>query len=226
MLECNDDQIVSALGRLKERDLGIPLLRAGGLKHREIAEGVGTTTGSVGTLLRSALAIVQQEHPEATQPTPRRSIEETASAPVPPPAVTEAAAPPAPAVVVETTPPPAAVVTATPPPATPAAALLELLNLLWSIDPAVAALTKEREALATRQEHTSWSERGSAIVDLLELRSRVLRICYPGRVELTANGYAEVRTILNADERRERNRERYHRGRAEMARETEVASHA
>lgn len=68
-----------------------------------------------------------------------------------------------------------------------------LLPLLWSMDRAVTSLTREREALHRRHEHQSWSEAGAAIIDLVELRSELLRICYPGRIELTEKGYAVVR---------------------------------
>jgi RNA polymerase sigma-70 factor (ECF subfamily) len=44
-----------ALGALPERDQAILLMREEGFAHREIAEAVGTTTGSVGTLIARAL---------------------------------------------------------------------------------------------------------------------------------------------------------------------------
>lgn len=43
------------LGRLDERDRVILLMREEGFTHREIAEAVGTTTGSVGTMIARAL---------------------------------------------------------------------------------------------------------------------------------------------------------------------------
>lgn len=44
-----------ALTSLSERDRSILLMREEGFAHREIAEAVGTTTGSVGTLIARAL---------------------------------------------------------------------------------------------------------------------------------------------------------------------------
>lgn len=44
-----------ALDALSERDQAILLMREEGFAHREIAEAVGTTTGSVGTLIARAL---------------------------------------------------------------------------------------------------------------------------------------------------------------------------
>lgn len=44
-----------ALAALSERDQAILLMREEGFAHREIAEAVGTTTGSVGTLIARAL---------------------------------------------------------------------------------------------------------------------------------------------------------------------------
>jgi RNA polymerase sigma-70 factor (ECF subfamily) len=44
-----------ALDALSEKERQALLMREEGFKHREIAEAVGTTTGSVGTLLRRAL---------------------------------------------------------------------------------------------------------------------------------------------------------------------------
>lgn len=49
------DGIRAALAALPERDRTILLMREEGFKHREIAEAVGTTTGSVGTLIARAL---------------------------------------------------------------------------------------------------------------------------------------------------------------------------
>lgn len=50
-----------ALDRLPLRDRTILLMREEGFRHREIAEVVGTTTGSVGTLIARALDKVRQE---------------------------------------------------------------------------------------------------------------------------------------------------------------------
>lgn len=48
-------RVQRALNALTERERSIVLLRAEGLRHREIAEAVGTTTGSVGTMAARAL---------------------------------------------------------------------------------------------------------------------------------------------------------------------------
>jgi RNA polymerase sigma factor (sigma-70 family) len=45
----------AALAALTERDRTVLLLREEGLTHREIAAAVGTTTGSVGTIIARAL---------------------------------------------------------------------------------------------------------------------------------------------------------------------------
>jgi RNA polymerase sigma-70 factor (ECF subfamily) len=50
-----------ALDRLPLRDRTILLMREEGFRHREIAETVGTTTGSVGTLIARALDRVRKE---------------------------------------------------------------------------------------------------------------------------------------------------------------------
>lgn len=44
-----------ALDALNEKEQRALLMREEGFKHREIAEALGTTTGSIGTLLRRAL---------------------------------------------------------------------------------------------------------------------------------------------------------------------------
>lgn len=48
-------RVQEALNALSERERTIVLLRAEGFRHREIAEAVGTTTGSVGTMAARAL---------------------------------------------------------------------------------------------------------------------------------------------------------------------------
>jgi RNA polymerase sigma-70 factor (ECF subfamily) len=48
--------IRTALESLGERDRMALLMRAEGFAHREIAEAVGTTTGSVGTIINRAMA--------------------------------------------------------------------------------------------------------------------------------------------------------------------------
>jgi RNA polymerase sigma-70 factor (ECF subfamily) len=50
-----------ALDSLSIRDRTILLMREEGFRHREIAEAVGTTTGSVGTLIARALDRVKKE---------------------------------------------------------------------------------------------------------------------------------------------------------------------
>lgn len=49
------DRVRAALARLGERERTILLMREEGFTHREIAEAVGTTTGSVGTMIARAL---------------------------------------------------------------------------------------------------------------------------------------------------------------------------
>jgi RNA polymerase sigma factor (sigma-70 family) len=48
-------RVRGALAGLNERDRTVLLLREEGFSHREIAEQVGTTTGSVGTMIARAL---------------------------------------------------------------------------------------------------------------------------------------------------------------------------
>jgi RNA polymerase sigma-70 factor (ECF subfamily) len=60
-----------ALGVLSARDQAILLMREEGFAHREIAEAVGTTTGSVGTLIARALdklARALESMPDTTNP--------------------------------------------------------------------------------------------------------------------------------------------------------------
>jgi RNA polymerase sigma factor (sigma-70 family) len=54
-------RVHSALQGLSERDRTILLMREEGFSHREIAEAVGTTTGSVGTLIARALDRLARE---------------------------------------------------------------------------------------------------------------------------------------------------------------------
>lgn len=49
------ERVRRALSSLSRRDRAVLLLRAEGFRHREIAEAVGTTTGSVGTMIARAL---------------------------------------------------------------------------------------------------------------------------------------------------------------------------
>lgn len=49
-----------ALAELKEKERSILLMREEGFTHREIAEAVGTTTGSVGTMFARALAKLER----------------------------------------------------------------------------------------------------------------------------------------------------------------------
>ena len=48
-------RIRPALTTLSERDRTVLLMRHEGFRHREIAEAIGTTTGSVGTMIARAL---------------------------------------------------------------------------------------------------------------------------------------------------------------------------
>lgn len=56
-----------ALDRLDERERTILLLREEGFAHREIAEAVGTTTGSVGTMIARALRKLAAHLPAETE---------------------------------------------------------------------------------------------------------------------------------------------------------------
>jgi RNA polymerase sigma-70 factor (ECF subfamily) len=55
------ERVRAALAMLSERDRTILLMREEGFTHREIAEAVGTTTPSVGTLVARALAKLSAE---------------------------------------------------------------------------------------------------------------------------------------------------------------------
>lgn len=48
-------RVQEALGRLREKERTALLMREEGFKHREIADALGTTTASVGTLIARAL---------------------------------------------------------------------------------------------------------------------------------------------------------------------------
>lgn len=61
-------RIQSALTRLPDRDRTILLMREEGFTHREIAEAVETTTGSVGTLIARALTKLGRILEEASVP--------------------------------------------------------------------------------------------------------------------------------------------------------------
>ncbi len=50
-----ETRVRRGLAALPERDRAILLLRAEGFKHREIADAIGTTTGSVGTMIARAV---------------------------------------------------------------------------------------------------------------------------------------------------------------------------
>jgi RNA polymerase sigma-70 factor (ECF subfamily) len=54
-------RVHGALQLLPERDRTILLMREEGFSHKEIAEAVGTTTGSVGTLIARALNRLARE---------------------------------------------------------------------------------------------------------------------------------------------------------------------
>jgi RNA polymerase sigma factor (sigma-70 family) len=53
--------VLTALARLSDKERVAILMREEGFAHREIAEAVGTTTGSVGTLLVRALTRLARE---------------------------------------------------------------------------------------------------------------------------------------------------------------------
>jgi len=53
--------VMAALNRLSEKERVAILMREEGFSHREIAEAVGTTTGSVGTLLARTLERLARE---------------------------------------------------------------------------------------------------------------------------------------------------------------------
>ena len=57
-LEANEQRrlVARALASLSEKERTALLMREEGFSHREIAEVVGTTTGSVGTLIARSLA--------------------------------------------------------------------------------------------------------------------------------------------------------------------------
>ena len=54
-------RVRSALATLSEKERVLLLMREEGFKHREIAAAIGTTTGSVGTLIARALAKLAEE---------------------------------------------------------------------------------------------------------------------------------------------------------------------
>lgn len=54
-------RVHTALQALSERDRTLLLMREEGFSHREMAEAVGTTTGSVGTLIARALDRLARE---------------------------------------------------------------------------------------------------------------------------------------------------------------------
>jgi RNA polymerase sigma-70 factor (ECF subfamily) len=62
------DRVRRALAALSEKERLLLLMREEGFKHREIAEAVGTTTGSVGTLIARAL-VKLAERLGLTEPT-------------------------------------------------------------------------------------------------------------------------------------------------------------
>ncbi len=53
--------VMAALARLNDKERVAVLMREEGFSHREIAEAVGTTTGSVGSLLARALERLARE---------------------------------------------------------------------------------------------------------------------------------------------------------------------
>ena len=59
-------RVRAALERLEPRDRAVLLMREEGFAHREIAEAIGTTTGSVGTMIARALEKLSR-HLELTE---------------------------------------------------------------------------------------------------------------------------------------------------------------
>jgi RNA polymerase sigma factor (sigma-70 family) len=53
--------VTAALARLSDKERTAVLMREEGFSHREIADAIGTTTGSVGTLLARILARLARE---------------------------------------------------------------------------------------------------------------------------------------------------------------------
>ena len=71
-LELSEKQFIvrGALSALSERDQTVLLMREGGFSHQEIAEAVGTTTKSVGSMIARALRKLSNElalKPEAIE---------------------------------------------------------------------------------------------------------------------------------------------------------------
>ncbi len=54
--------VMAALARLSDKERVAILMREEGFSHREIAQAVGTTTGSVGTLLARILERLAREN--------------------------------------------------------------------------------------------------------------------------------------------------------------------
>lgn len=63
MAESDRARVRAALAELPERERMMLLMREEGFSHREIAEAVGTTTGSVGTMLARALSLLAARLP-------------------------------------------------------------------------------------------------------------------------------------------------------------------
>lgn len=61
------EAVRAALARLSEKERTILLMREEGFTHREIAEAVGTTTGSVGTMFARALSKLEARLCESWQ---------------------------------------------------------------------------------------------------------------------------------------------------------------
>ena len=60
-------RVRAALDRLSEKERTVLLMREEGFAHREIAAAVGTSTGSVGTMIARALRKLAAELPPETE---------------------------------------------------------------------------------------------------------------------------------------------------------------
>jgi RNA polymerase sigma factor (sigma-70 family) len=71
-LECNELRrtVRLALDSLSDKERTVLLMREEGFSHREIAEAVGTTTGSVGTMIARALDKLAERLPLDREDTP------------------------------------------------------------------------------------------------------------------------------------------------------------
>lgn len=63
-------RVRSALAELSDKERTLLLMREEGFTHREIAEAIGTTTGSVGTMVARALAKLEDRLPPSIEEAP------------------------------------------------------------------------------------------------------------------------------------------------------------